>query len=194
MTFKTGNDWYDTLPPGHKKALEGSVIYDDYYDAIIGYTQARSEHGAVTAHALVYSRAKCIECLIKEFLNQGDKATVGVVTAPADDPDPAYESARDDAIEFFDFNVAGGWVGPSTPFILADEVDPETMANMRKYVPGFVGYVERCSEASRGLVEAQYDRGSFMNFVMPPDDSDRANEELVIPMLALVRLYGTPCT
>ena len=128
VTYKDGNDWWESLPEPHKSALEGTIIYDGYYDAILGYTEL---HGVTV---LLYSREKCIEELAAEF---------------SDNSDNPYT----DAIEFFDYNVVGGWLGEHTPLILSDEYPMEDMPITQNIRRGFIGYATRCSDMEYAIFE-----------------------------------------
>jgi len=74
---------------------------DGFDEAIIGTaygTTVRDDEGPV----LVYDMQKCIDILM----------------------DGAVDMTREEAIEYFDFNVLGAFVGPQTPiFVNPDEMD-----------------------------------------------------------------------
>ena len=84
---------YDTQA-ARSEVLEGSLLLKEFEDALIGYGYQFSYPVAV------YSRKKCIEILMDN----------GIIE---------YE----DATEYFDFNVAGAYMGESTPVFLDDEFD-----------------------------------------------------------------------
>ena len=73
---------------------EGALLADGFEEALIGYGYQFNYPIAV------YSRSKCMEILM-------------------DDGIMDYE----EAMEYFDFNVAGAYMGESTPVFLEDEFD-----------------------------------------------------------------------
>ena len=73
---------------------EGALLLEEFEDALVGYGFQFSYPIAV------YSRKRCIEILMDD----------GIID---------YE----DAMEYFDFNVAGAYMGESTPVFLDDEFD-----------------------------------------------------------------------
>ena len=72
---------------------EEAVTADGFDDAIIGIGERCGQPSLVA-----YDRDKCIEILAEQF---------------SDDEDP-YTTA----VEYFDFNVVGAWVGESTPIFI----------------------------------------------------------------------------
>ena len=87
------------MPPEMIEALgmidEELLLADGFDDALIGYVDAWlpvSGGGATRGNAALYDREKCIDILVKR-----DGMT--------------WEEAE----EFFDFNVAGAYVGEKTP-------------------------------------------------------------------------------
>lgn len=78
-----------------------ALTADGFDDAYIGFIENRwTGDGLPVA---VYSRRKCIEILAKDM-------------------------DEDAAEEFFEFNVAGAYVGPYTPMFLVDRYDDELVA------------------------------------------------------------------
>ena len=74
--------------------LEGALLAEGLEDALIGF-------GYRFCHpTAVYSRKKCIEILMGDGIME-------------------YE----EAMEYFDFNVIGAYMGESTPVFLDDEFD-----------------------------------------------------------------------
>ena len=69
------------------------IFYDGFDDAIIGVSQRMNQIPVVA-----YSVDKMIEIMVER-----DKMT--------------YE----DAVENFDFNIGGGWLGPNTPMFIRNE-------------------------------------------------------------------------
>lgn len=65
------------------------LLADGFEDALVGYAER-----ACSDVVAVYDREKCIECLIAEGCS------------------------REDAIEHFEFNVVGSYVGKKTPIFL----------------------------------------------------------------------------
>jgi hypothetical protein len=62
------------------------ALLDGYDDCIIGLGQSSPDE----AYKVIYDRSKIIDRLMEDM-------------------------DRDDAYEYFDFNIAGAYVGPSTP-------------------------------------------------------------------------------
>ena len=69
-----------------------TLLADGFEEALMGYG-TRFTHGVA-----VYSKRKCLEVLVERD-----------------------EMSRDEALEFFDFNVSGAYVGENTPVFLEDE-------------------------------------------------------------------------
>jgi len=84
---------YDTRA-ARSEVPEGALLLEEFEDALVGYGFQFSYPIAV------YSRKRCIEILMDD----------GIID---------YE----DAMEYFDFNVAGAYMGESTPVFLDDEFD-----------------------------------------------------------------------
>lgn len=81
-----------------------ALLADGFEEALVGF-------GTHFNHAVaIYDYDKCLDILIKMFKNDADWSGEGV-------------EQRDlylEAIEYMDFNVTGGWVGPNTPVFLRD--------------------------------------------------------------------------
>jgi len=73
--------------------IDGALLADGFEDALVGFGYQFNYPVAV------YNRDKCIDILMNR-----------------DGMDD------EEAIEFFDFNVAGAWVGESTPIFLESPV------------------------------------------------------------------------
>ena len=84
---------YDTQA-ARSEVPEDALLADGFEDALIGYGYQ------FTYPIAVYSRKKCIEILMDDGIIEYEEAT-----------------------EYFDFNVAGAYVGDSTPVFLDDEFD-----------------------------------------------------------------------
>ena len=69
-----------------------TLLADGFEEALMGYG-TRFTHGVA-----VYSKRKCLDVLVERD-----------------------EMSRDEALEFFDFNVSGAYVGENTPVFLEDE-------------------------------------------------------------------------
>ena len=69
-----------------------TLLADGFEEALMGYG-TRFTHGVA-----VYSKRKCLEVLVERD-----------------------EMSRDEALEYFDFNVSGAYVGENTPVFLEDE-------------------------------------------------------------------------
>ena len=76
------------------EVADGALLADGFEDALIGYGYQFNFPVAV------YSRKVCIDILMFDGIMEYDEAT-----------------------EYFDFNVAGAYVGESTPVFLDDEFD-----------------------------------------------------------------------
>ena len=76
------------------EVAEGALLADGFEDALIGYGYQFNYPIAV------YSRKRCINILMDDGIIEYEEAT-----------------------EYFDFNVAGAYVGESTPVFLDDEFD-----------------------------------------------------------------------
>jgi hypothetical protein len=74
-----------------------ALFADGFDDAYVGFID---NHWAVGLPVAVYSRRKCIKILMQDM---GEEA----------------------AEEFFEFNVAGAYVGPHTPLFLVDRCDDD---------------------------------------------------------------------
>ena len=162
------------------RALAGAVIYDGYYTAILGYVQMPSGH-----NVLVYDRDRAVAELAKDFRADivHSRATVGVVNAEPDDPDPATEQAYEEAEDFFSFNVEGGWLGPYTPLILSrmpghgfDEF-PTTCsprvdeAWLKRWA---LGVASRCGDTIYVVLRPGVPRHADVLELVTPNDYDKA--------------------
>ena len=70
-----------------------AVYPTDFEDAIVGYTERCGQPPLI-----LLDREKCIEILMKDM-------------------------DRDEAVEYFEYNVLGSWVGESTPIFMTKIVD-----------------------------------------------------------------------
>jgi hypothetical protein len=86
----TVREWLDT-----EEVIEGALIANGYDDCIIGFDPKHS--------TLVYDKNAIISKLAKEFASH-DGA----------DPDEAY----DEAVEFFEYNIQGAYLGERTPIYI----------------------------------------------------------------------------
>jgi len=84
---------YDTRA-ARSEVAEGALLADGFEDALIGFGYQ------FTYPIAVYSRKGCIDILMDDGIMDYGEAT-----------------------EYFDFNVAGAYVGESTPVFLDDEFD-----------------------------------------------------------------------
>ena len=89
----TFGNLYDTKAAKSEEA-EGALLADGFEQALIGYGYQFNYPVAV------YSRKRCMDILVERD-----------------------EMSYEDAMEYFDFNVAGAYVGESTPIFLDDEFD-----------------------------------------------------------------------
>lgn len=74
---------------------EDAIIYPEYEEALIGIAYRA---GGLTAVA-VYDYDECVRILIEEGMNE------------------------EEAIEHFDFNTLGAWVGDNTPIFLKTNIE-----------------------------------------------------------------------
>ena len=68
------------------------IVFDGFEDAFIGFSRRCGQNTVAS-----YSYAKCIEILMKR-----DGMT------------------QEEAVEFFEFNTVGGWLGENTPVVVED--------------------------------------------------------------------------
>ena len=80
---------------------EDAIIFDGIDEAIIGVGEICGKQPVV-----VYDRIKCIEILAQNFQHDSD------------DENYSQENALDDALEWFEFNIAGAYVGENTPIFM----------------------------------------------------------------------------
>ena len=94
-TFHESGDYYKKLREHilESDQYEGVVLCDDMEEAFIGLGEQFSNPPIA-----VYDREKCIEILAKDM---------------------TYE----EAIEYFEFNIIGAWVGEQTPMFLTKGKD-----------------------------------------------------------------------
>ena len=81
---------------------ERALFADGFEDAIIGVCERFGSEPVVA-----YDRERCIQILAEQFSEED-----------AYDDDETEHDAYTDAIEYFDFNVAGSYVGENTPVFL----------------------------------------------------------------------------
>jgi len=84
---------YDTQAARSEEA-DGALLAEGFADALIGYGYRFNYPTAV------YSRKRCIDILMDDGIMEYEEAT-----------------------EYFDFNIAGAYMGESTPVFLDDEYD-----------------------------------------------------------------------
>ena len=83
---------------------EAALLADGFEDAFLGMCEVFGRPPLAT-----YDRDKCIEIIIESSESSG----------------LTDEEAYDEAEEFFEFNVAGSWVGDNTPVYLTLHGDDE---------------------------------------------------------------------
>lgn len=81
------------------------LVLDGFDDAIVGIGQQFNRH------FVIYSQAQIVATLMEQY--QGDGNTYL------------------EAIEYFDFNILGAWVGDATPVILLDDAPIESAREQR---------------------------------------------------------------
>jgi len=97
------DEFCDEYWPGENILLFGSQNGDSYDVGFLGI--GYQQHKGPVA---IYDREKCIDSLAKEF------ATNTEIYEDDEDADPYT-----DAVEWFNFNTEGSWVGESTPIIIS---------------------------------------------------------------------------
>ena len=81
-----------------EEAEVGLCFYDGFDDALIGIGQR------FNSYFLVYDRAKVLRALLRQGMTE------------------------EEALEWFEFNVVGGWVGEATPcFVMTGEDDGDRL-------------------------------------------------------------------
>jgi len=93
------NDIYDYL----KEKSPDAILYDDCDSALIGTARLYREEKWV--ELAVYS----YESLVEHFKNEFAK-----------DDDTTADEAEEQAMEWVDYNIAGGYLGIYTPLIIND--------------------------------------------------------------------------
>lgn len=174
MTYDNANDWYKHQIARIRKALSGVCIYEGYYGAILGTVVMPNSNRKIA----VYSTAIAISSLVEDMSAESD------VCNP-DDNAVNTGAMEDCATEYWDFNVAGGWIGPGTPLLLNDLscTDRENNAYLAKYNPRFVGFATRCSDKTYALFE-QADTFANSNpgeLVVPTKDIHGNPLDITIP-------------
>ena len=91
--------------PDEEILLFGSVAGDAYDEGFLGV--GYQQHKGPLA---IYDRDKCIDALAREFATE--ERWLGKTDDRPDDP---YV----EAVEWFDFNTAGAWLGEQTPIVIA---------------------------------------------------------------------------
>ena len=91
--MSTFGNLYDTKAAKSEEA-DGALLADGFEQALIGFGYQFNYPVAV------YSRKRCMDILVNRD-----------------------EMSYEEATEYFDFNVAGAYVGESTPIFLDDEFD-----------------------------------------------------------------------
>ena len=79
---------------------ENALLADGFDKAVIGICERFGQDPVVA-----YDRERCIEILAEEFSKDSEY-------------DDETEDAYTDAVEYFDFNVIGSYVGDNTPVFL----------------------------------------------------------------------------
>lgn len=169
MTFKTGNDWWKHQSAPIRRALTGAVIYDAYYDAILG-TVTLQTATELPVTVLLYSTHKSIEELERD-----------VRTC-----DPSDDNPWTTALEYWEFNVAGGWIGDRTPLLLNDMGTEDRYSNeyLRRCNPGFVGFATRCSDKTYAVFDTESLPGVL--------NVESAKDDISIPYNNMVTLRRIP--
>ena len=93
-------EWVDEIID----ADEGVYLADGFDEAIIGISER-----AGRSRIVAYDRDKCIEIIISHSSHVGSRSTEDGLTC-----DEKYE----EAVEYFDYNVIGSWLGDGTPEFL----------------------------------------------------------------------------
>jgi len=93
------NDIYDYL----KEKSPDAILYDDCDSALVGTARLYREEKWV--ELAIYS----YEALVEHFKNEFAK-----------DEDTSIDEAEEQAMEWVDYNIAGGYLGIYTPLIIND--------------------------------------------------------------------------
>ena len=92
----------------------------------VGYQQHR---GPIA----VYDRERCIDALAKSFALAPHIDCKGLGAGMVRCSCSPYT----DAIEYFDFNIAGNWIGPETPLIVQSLLTPDpAVKSFAAFYPG----------------------------------------------------------
>ena len=98
---------------------------DGFDDCIIGVGQQFTEGGQV--YIFIYSKKAIIESIANDIVEEiGNR-----VNTSDEERAVLASSAYDDAVEFFDYNIAGAYIGRGMPVFLED-----TYENMVREVLG----------------------------------------------------------
>ena len=100
---KAIDDWCDEHWPDDEILLFGGEDGDPYDEGFIGVGWRINQ-----VPVAIYDREACINALAEEFAEDTDTYK--------DDGD---EDPYTDAVEFWDFNTEGSWVGEQTPIIIS---------------------------------------------------------------------------
>lgn len=90
--------WFDMVTERYGPMLK----LDGFDDCVIGVCHRFQES------VLIYDREKIIDKLAKDMIEPG----------PVNTARERAEQAEQDAIEYFEFNIIGAWVGETTPCFL----------------------------------------------------------------------------
>jgi hypothetical protein len=88
---------------------EELLCYDGFDDAIIGVTYNKP----TSTFVVCYSRAKSIEIIVKNIKETNESS---------DEEKLTDDEILEQAIDHFEFNVDGGYVGNKTPIFVDDEI------------------------------------------------------------------------
>ena len=98
---------------------------DGFDDCIVGVGQQFTEGGQV--YIFIYSKKSIIESIANDIVEEiGNR-----VNTSDEERAVLASSAYDDAVEFFDYNIAGAYIGRGMPVFLED-----TYENMVREVLG----------------------------------------------------------
>jgi hypothetical protein len=106
--FGCEEDWEDYTDDDEDEVMPPFLKMDGMEDACIGVATKQYRQLGIA-----YSKTKILEILTKE----AEKAGM------------TLDEAEQSAVEYFEFNIEGAWVGEGTPVIIDDTLDIDTVLN-----------------------------------------------------------------
>lgn len=87
---------------------------DGFDECIVGVGQQFTEGGQV--HIFIYSKKAIIEAIANDIVKEINNR----VNTTDEERAELAQSAYDDAVEYFDYNIAGAYIGRGMPVFLED--------------------------------------------------------------------------